>query len=112
MCELHRHVALYPYFVPALEGADLTLTYLKSEAEDAKDVEELLHNRAPKCKFQMLEYDLTPESACHDLVKKHLDFHHSKQIDVLSVQFPHLRLHFHLPHTAYAITEPKTRLPI
>jgi len=67
----------------ALEGADLTLTYLKPEAEDAKDVEVLLHEKVPKCKFQMLEYDLRPEDACKELIQKHVAFHASKNVDIL-----------------------------
>jgi len=67
----------------ALEGADLTLTYMKPEVEDAKDVEKLLKEKAPKSKFQMLEYDLKPEDACKELIQKHVAFHASKHVDVL-----------------------------
>ncbi|KAF8510011.1 NAD(P)-binding protein [Hysterangium stoloniferum] len=67
----------------ALEGADLTITHLKSEEADAEDVEKIIKSKAPKCNIQMLEYDLKSEKACQDVIKKHIDFHASHEVDIL-----------------------------
>ncbi|KIJ54057.1 hypothetical protein M422DRAFT_25031 [Sphaerobolus stellatus SS14] len=67
----------------ALEGADLTLTYLDPESSDASDVKQLLEKKAPKCKFQLISTDLRGEKACQELVQKHISFHSSRKLDIL-----------------------------
>ncbi|RPD81893.1 NAD-P-binding protein [Lentinus tigrinus ALCF2SS1-7] len=60
----------------ALEGADLTLTYLPGEKKDAADMVDLIKKKTNNArKIQTLEYDLRKEEACQQLIKKHLEFH-------------------------------------
>ena len=63
-------------FEPALEGADLTLTYHPSEKTDVEDMVDLIKRKTNNTrKIQTLQYDLRKEEACKDLIQKHLDFH-------------------------------------
>ncbi|KAH9951037.1 hypothetical protein B0H21DRAFT_859908 [Amylocystis lapponica] len=60
----------------ALEGADLTLTYVSKERKDAKEFEKQLADKTKnQRKIQFLEIDLKKEDACKELVQKHLSFH-------------------------------------
>lgn len=57
----------------ALEGADLTLTYVAKEKEDAEHTEELIQKKLGNSrKIQMLELDLRQESSCKQLIDLHL----------------------------------------
>lgn len=61
---------------PALEGADLTITYTAKEKEEAKAAEEEIKKKTNgKVKIQSLELDLRREEQCIVLVEKHLAFH-------------------------------------
>ncbi|PCH33883.1 NAD(P)-binding protein [Wolfiporia cocos MD-104 SS10] len=67
----------------ALEGADLTLTYTRREADEAKAAEEEIRRKTNnKRKIQMLEFDLRKEENCIELIKKHIAFHNG-QLDAL-----------------------------
>ncbi|TFK92791.1 NAD-P-binding protein [Polyporus arcularius HHB13444] len=60
----------------ALEGADLTLTYLPSEKQDTEEMIDLIKKKTNNSRrIQALEYDLRKEEVCKELIKKHLDFH-------------------------------------
>ncbi|KAF7972199.1 hypothetical protein HWV62_18682 [Athelia sp. TMB] len=60
----------------ALEGADLTITYLPEEEQEAKDVEKIIHNKTSNSrKLLLVPSNLTSESACQELVSKHIKFH-------------------------------------
>lgn len=67
----------------ALEGADLTLTYLKQEEADAKEIHEVIKKKAPKSKVLLVETELRNEHLCQDVVKKHVEFHSSGKVDIL-----------------------------
>ncbi|OCH94753.1 NAD(P)-binding protein [Obba rivulosa] len=60
----------------ALEGADLTLTYLPKEKEDAEETVKEINKKTDSArKIQLLEFDLRKEDACKQLIEKHLKFH-------------------------------------
>ena len=69
---------------PALEGADITVTFTAKEREEAKAAEEEIKKRTNgKVKIQTLELDLRKEEQCIILVEKHLAFH--GRLDALHV---------------------------
>ncbi|CDO73479.1 hypothetical protein BN946_scf185013.g114 [Trametes cinnabarina] len=69
----------------ALEGADLTLTYLSQERRDAEDMIETIKKRTNNArKINLVELDLTKEENCKKLVDKHLSFHGSLDALVLN----------------------------
>jgi len=67
----------------ALEGADLTVTYLPEEEQDMKNLADLLRKKTNDTrKFQFLPADLTKEDTCRSIVQKHLDYF-GGQLDTL-----------------------------
>jgi NAD(P)-dependent dehydrogenase (short-subunit alcohol dehydrogenase family) len=67
----------------ALEGADVTVTYLPEEEQDMKNLADLLRKKTNDTrKFQFLPADLTKEDACRSIVQKHLDYF-GGQLDTL-----------------------------
>ena len=67
----------------ALEGADLTVTYLPEEEQDVKDTADLIRKKTNDSrKFQFLAADLTKEDVCQAVVQKHLDYF-GGQLDTL-----------------------------
>ncbi|KDQ63198.1 hypothetical protein JAAARDRAFT_202688 [Jaapia argillacea MUCL 33604] len=66
----------------ALEGADLTLTYLKEEEEEAKDVLKRINETNAKPRVLLLPANLSNEAECISIITKHLDLHQNK-LDVL-----------------------------
>lgn len=67
----------------ALEGADLTVTYLPEEEQDVKDTADLIRKKTNDSrKFQFLPADLTKEDVCQAVVQKHLDYF-GGQLDTL-----------------------------
>ncbi|KAI0045199.1 NAD-P-binding protein [Auriscalpium vulgare] len=62
----------------ALEGADLTLTYLPQEKDDVQKTVKLIEEKTNGTrKVQVLEMDLRSEKSAKELVEKHLNFHNS-----------------------------------
>lgn len=62
----------------ALEGADLTLTFLPGEKQDAQDMLDIIKKKTNNArKINVVELDLRKEENCRELVKNHLDFHGS-----------------------------------
>lgn len=85
LCDCFTHAT------SALEGADLTLTYLPKEKEDAQEaVQEIKKKTNNARKIQLLELDLRKEEACKQLVEKHLKFH--GKLDSLYVINPSMAL--------------------
>ncbi|KAH9846846.1 NAD-P-binding protein [Lenzites betulinus] len=60
----------------ALEGADLTLTFLPGEREDAQDMLDVIQKKTNNArKINVVELDLRKEENCKELIKNHLAFH-------------------------------------
>ncbi|KAI8980752.1 NAD-P-binding protein [Trametes punicea] len=69
----------------ALEGADLTLTVLPEEKQDAEEMVDLIKKKTNNSrKINVLEIDLRKEENCKRLVEKHLEFHGSLDAIVLN----------------------------
>ncbi|KAI0778442.1 NAD-P-binding protein [Trametes elegans] len=69
----------------ALEGADLTLTFLPDEKKDAENMIELIKKKTNNArKIHVLKLDLRTEENCKQLVEKHLAFHGSLDAVVLN----------------------------
>ncbi|KAA1467956.1 NAD-P-binding protein [Dentipellis sp. KUC8613] len=67
----------------ALEGADLTLSYLPQEKEDMDVTEKMIHDRTQgKTKVLSVEINLKVEDNCISLIQKHLHAH-GGVIDIL-----------------------------
>jgi len=65
----------------ALEGADLTLQFLPEEKTDMEHLVQQIKERAPKSNVLTLPLDLSKQSACEELVQKHIAHH--KSLDTL-----------------------------
>ncbi|KZT30908.1 NAD(P)-binding protein [Neolentinus lepideus HHB14362 ss-1] len=66
----------------ALEGADLTLTYLPQEEKEVKDVEQRIQAKTRgKTKVVTIAADVRKESVCQDVIKQHMSAH--GRLDVL-----------------------------
>ncbi|KAI0068114.1 NAD-P-binding protein [Artomyces pyxidatus] len=60
----------------ALEGADLTLTYLPAEKSDIEETVKIINEKTNNSrKIHSVETDLTSEKACQALVQQHLQQH-------------------------------------
>ncbi|KAI0673395.1 NAD-P-binding protein [Trametes maxima] len=60
----------------ALEGADLTLTFLPEERQDAQDMVDLINKKTNNSrKINIVEADLRKEEKCKKLIENHLSFH-------------------------------------
>ncbi|KAL1951575.1 hypothetical protein VTO73DRAFT_724 [Trametes versicolor] len=69
----------------ALEGADLTLTFLPEEKQDAQDMLDVIKKKTNNArKINVVELDLRKEENCKELVKNHLDFHGSLDAIILN----------------------------
>lgn len=87
---------------PALEGADLTITYTTKEKKEVKAAEDEIKRKTNgRVKIQSLELDLRKEEQCIVIVEKHLAFH--GQLDALSVLSYHVfcRVPFPYPRAAF-----------
>ncbi|KAJ8472968.1 hypothetical protein ONZ51_g8160 [Trametes cubensis] len=69
----------------ALEGADLTLTFLPEEKGDAQETIDLIKKKTNNArKINVVELDLRREEECKKLVENHLAFHGSLDAIVLN----------------------------
>ncbi|OJT15796.1 Glucose and ribitol dehydrogenase [Trametes pubescens] len=69
----------------ALEGADLTLTFLPGEKQDAQDMLDVIKKKTNNArKINVVELDLRKEESCIELVKNHLGFHGSLDAIILN----------------------------
>ncbi|KAI0332015.1 NAD-P-binding protein [Cubamyces sp. BRFM 1775] len=69
----------------ALEGADLTLTFLPEEKKDAQEMIDLIKKKTNNArKVNVVELDLRKEEECKKLVENHLAFHGSLDAIVLN----------------------------
>jgi hypothetical protein len=57
-------------YYAGLEGASMTLAFTPDEEPEARQVEQILRDRAPTSKVQMVAVDLRTESACKKLIEQ------------------------------------------
>jgi NADP-dependent 3-hydroxy acid dehydrogenase YdfG len=50
----------------------MTLAFTPQEEAEAREVEQILRDRVPTSKVQMVAVDLRTESACKKLIEQHL----------------------------------------